>query len=269
VKEEDLNAAQYWETRLQKHWGPNAVGFLGLGDAYNRALYRVKKHVFRRAVKRLAIDLAGVKVLDIGSGTGFVVQQWRELGVAQLIGCDLSPFAANHLSAQYPDYEFVELDIGSPLASGFFAQNSFDCVSALDVLYHIVDDVAYQQALKHISRVLRLGGYLIVADNFVHGGTVRGQHQVSHSIETLRGWLMDVGLEIAYRTPQYVLMNYPVDSDSRLLHLWWQKLSYQLGRSERRGLWLGRVLAPLEILLTDILREGSSTELAICRKIAK
>lgn len=265
----DFDAAGYWETRLQKHWGLNAVGFLGLGDAYNGALYRVKRHVFRGAVKRLGLEFPAVKVLDIGSGTGFVVQQWRELGAAHLTGCDISPFAVNQLSTQYPIFKFVKLDIGSPAASGFFPANSFDCVSALDVLYHVVDDVAYQRALGHISGALRSGGYFILADNFVHGRTVRGQHQVSHSIETLRQWLTDAGLEIIHRTPQYVLMNYPVDSDSRFLHLWWQLLSHQIASSERRGLWLGRMLAPLEMLLTDILREGPTTELAICQKIAK
>jgi SAM-dependent methyltransferase len=267
VTKEDFDAAAYWEKRLHGYWGPHAVGYLGLGDAYNRALYRVKGRVFERAVRRLAVDLAGAKVLDVGSGTGFVVQRWQELGVAHLSGCDISPFAVTQLSARYPGYEFVRLDIGSPEAANIFPRDSFDCISALDVLYHIVDDAAYQRALSHIGLALRPGGYLLLADNFVHRGTIRGLHQVSHSIDTLRGWLREANLDITYRTPQYVVMNYPVDSDRRLLHWWWQRLTTQLAKGERRGLWLGRVLAPVGMLLTVLLREGPSTELAICQKV--
>jgi hypothetical protein len=129
-----------------------------------------------------------------------------------------------------------------------------------------VDDAAYQRALAHIAQALRPGGYLLLADNFVHRATIRGRHQVSHSIDTLREWLRHAGLDIIYRTPQYVVMNYPVDSDRRLLHWWWERLRTQLAKGERRAMWLGRMLAPVDLLLTMCLREGPSTELAICRK---
>ena len=264
--EQDFDAAEYWETRLKAHWGLSAVGFLGMGDAYNSALYRVKARVLRRAARRLPIDLAQARVLDVGSGVGFVVQQWQALGVRHLVGSDISPFAVAQLRAQYPSYRFVEADIGSPAAADNLRESRFDCISALDVLYHIVDDDAYQRALKNISSLLRPGGYFLLADNFVRSGTVRGRHQVSHSLQSLQEWLRDAHLEIAYRTPQFVLMNFPIDSNSRWLHLWWQKVSSQVKRSERRALWLGHALVPVEMVLTKMLREGPSTELAVCRK---
>jgi hypothetical protein len=113
---------------------------------------------------------------------------------------------------------------------------------------------------------LRPGGYLLLADNFVRHGTVRGLHQVSHSSHTLQDWLRSAGLEIKSRVPQYILMNHPIDSRSRVLHLWWRALTKQIARGDRRGLWLGRALAPLDICLTRILREGPTTELAVCRR---
>jgi SAM-dependent methyltransferase len=72
-----------------------------------------------------------VKVLDVGSGTGFVVQQWQELGVQHLVGSDISPFVVKQLSALYPCYRFVELDFRSPRVCDALPGNSFDCVSAL------------------------------------------------------------------------------------------------------------------------------------------
>ena len=57
------------------------------------------------------------------------------------------------------------------------------------------------------------------------------------------------------------------DAERRLLHWWWQRLSNQLTKGERRRLWLGRALATVDLLITGILREGPSPELAICQKV--
>lgn len=263
--DESFDPNHYWEDRLAKNWGLNAVGFMGLGDGYNRALYRVKGQVFRRMVQRVIPDVSQANVLDIGSGTGFVLEQWLRLGSQKITGSDITAFAVNQLQKQFPTLSIQQLDIGGNLPDSLQPE-TFDSVSALDVLYHIVDDQAYQQALSNISKLLKPGGCFFLADNFLHGPPQRGRHQVSHSLQTLQAWLGAVDLHIVYRVPQYVLMNYPIDSQNRLLHWWWPRLVRQVARSERRSLWLGRALAPIDMLLTRLLSEGPSTELAVCRK---
>ena len=265
ASDSDFDATSYWEDRLAQNWGLNAVGFLGLGDAYNRALYQVKGNVFRRTVKSLGIDLSQARILDIGSGTGFVLKQWQSLGGARIVGSDITAFAVTQLQREFPDIEIRQLDVGDTLPQDL-APGTFDCISALDVLYHIVDDDAYRQALRNIGRLLKPGGYFLLADNFLHGSTQRGPHQVSHSLQTLVDWLGATGLQIERRVPQYVLMNYPVDSQNGLLHWWWQGLMHQVLRSSRRSMFVGRALAPIEIGLTRLLRESPTTELAVCRK---
>lgn len=262
---DDFDIAAYWEKRLEQNWGPDAVGCLGLGGKYNQALYQVKGTVFQRTVRKLNLNLPAIQVLDIGPGTGFVIEQWLALGAKQILGVDISRFAVIQLKNKFPDLHFRQLDIGSPLPAGI-QPATFDCISALDVLYHIVDDAAYRQALHNIGCLLKPGGYFLLADNFLHGPTQRGLHQVSHSLHTLVNWLDAANLHIERRMPQYVLMNYPIDSQNRFLHWWWQKLVNQVQRSSRRSLLMGRVLTPIEIALTRFLRESPTTELAVCRK---
>lgn len=263
--ENKFDATAYWEDRLAQNWGLNAVGFLGLGDGYNEALYRVKGAVFRRTIKSLGMDLGQARILDIGSGTGFVLQQWQTLGARAITGSDITAYAVTQLQQQFPAVEVRQLDIGAALPQDLTPE-SFDCVSALDVLYHIVDDDAYRQALINIGWLLKPGGCFLLADNFLHGETQRGTHQVSHSLQTLTGWLDAVGMSVESRTPQYVLMNYPLDNESRALHWWWRKLLDQVQRSPRRSRLIGRMLTPVDLVLTRLLHEGPTTELAVCRK---
>jgi 2-polyprenyl-3-methyl-5-hydroxy-6-metoxy-1,4-benzoquinol methylase len=133
-------------------------------------------------VRRLLDDRAAMRVLDVGSGTGFYVDQWRDLGIKQVVGLDLTETAVSRLKTAYPDMEFVVADVGAesvPLQRG-----SFDVVSAFDVLFHIVDDDRYGRALENVSGLLKPGGFFVWSDNFLrHGRRDAGLHQVSRSLE--------------------------------------------------------------------------------------
>jgi hypothetical protein len=63
-----------------------------------------------------------------------------------------------------------------------------------------------------------------------------------------------------------VLMNGPVDSGSRLLKSAWGLLTRVLAGRPAAGAPLGALLAPLELLLVSVRREGPSTEMMACRK---
>src|SRR5450755_3171605 len=69
----------YWEGRLATHWGLQGVGYLGYGVRYNNWLYAVRREILRRHLLGLSIELSRASVLDIGSGTGFWLEQWKDL----------------------------------------------------------------------------------------------------------------------------------------------------------------------------------------------
>lgn len=120
---------QYWERRLWGHAGLAGVGYLGRGRRNHQWMYRVKGAVLARAMHALGLDLSAMTALDIGSGTGFFVEKWRQLGAKMVVGTDLAAVAVENLSKQFPDGEFFQLDIGGDLPPG---QREYDLVSAFE-----------------------------------------------------------------------------------------------------------------------------------------
>ncbi len=255
---------EYWEERLRSRFGLDGVGYAGLGRAYNEWLYRVRERVFLDTVRELAIDPGRATVLDIGSGTGFYVRLWRRLRARGVLGSDITETSVRALEQSFPETRFVRMDIGAdvvPLTPG-----SFDVVSAFDVLFHIVDDARFERALLNIAGLLRPGGLFLYSDNFLHGPAVRAAHQVSRSLVDIERALHAAGLQPVRRRPVFVLMNSPVDSTSRLYRAGWALFERVLRRNQAFGALAGAVLFPVEILLLDLVCEGPSTEILVCRR---
>jgi SAM-dependent methyltransferase len=255
----------YWEKRLNEHWGPQGVGHIALGERYNRWLYLLQKKVFLRHARRLAAGPARPAVLDIGSGTGFYVGLWKEAGAGSLTASDITQTAVRNLRQKFPDVECLLLDIGAPLAEEF-AGRSYDRISAFAVLYHITDDERYARAIANMYRLLKPGGTLVISENFVHGAASRHPFQVNRSLAEITRLLEGTGFHIRKRRPMFVLMNYPVDSRSRLRLLFWRGLTASIRRFPALGSLWGMLLYPLDRFLSLLLREGASTELMVCGK---
>jgi SAM-dependent methyltransferase len=261
----DFNAKQYWEARLAANPGLRGVGFLRLGHHYNDWLYRVRRQVFLRRMRALGTRLNDVDVLDIGSGTGFYLDRWRELGVSSVVGTDLAEVAVQALRHGYPGTEVHQVDIGGDL--GPLSGRTFGIVSAFDVLFHIVEDDRFEAAIKHVRSLLGPGGLFVWSDNFVHHRTVQIPHQASRSLDFIERTLASSGFQVVERRPMFVLMNGPADTRNPLLKGWWLALRGLVSLGEPMGQALGALLYPLELLLTRILRESPSTELMICRAV--
>jgi SAM-dependent methyltransferase len=256
----------YWESRLAETYSLEGVGWAGKGRAYNAWMYRVRRRVFLREARDLPGSLVGRDVLDVGSGTGFYVDRWHELGVRSVTGSDIAQTAVGRLRERHPGDTFVRVDIGEP-SLGFDRQ--FDAVSAMEVLFHIVDDERFQRALVNIHGLVRPGGHFLYSDNFLHGRTQRIRHQVSRSLEDITRGLESAGFEVVKRVPTFVILNNPVDSTGRLARWWWTGLSVATARGEAVGRLLGAALYPIELGLVNLLREGPSTELMVCRRPAE
>lgn len=251
----------YWSERLSETYSLAGVGWLGLGEDYNRWMYAVRRRAFRRAVRSRV--LPGARVLDVGSGTGFYVDRWRELGVTDITGSDLTVVAVERLSALYPGLDFRQLDL---TASTLPEIGSFDAISAMDVLFHIVDDEGYDQAIRNLASLLKPRGILVLTENFLHRAAGRGQHEVDRTMEQIVTILRAAGLELEYRRPLFVLMNTPIDSESGVLRRTWTGINLLVRRRPRAGRLVGGLVYPFELALTRVVSEGPSTEIAVCRK---
>lgn len=262
--EEAFDPEGYWEHMHRENRGFAAVGFAGLGVGFNEWMYRVRQVVVRRALRRAAASVRGATVLDVGAGSGFYVRMWSGMGAAHVTGIDLSEAAVAALRAEFPAAEFARDDIAEPSAAT--VSRRYDLVSAFDVLFHIVDDERFFRAIQNVAELLRPGGHLLLTDNFLHGPAIRGRHQVSRPLAEIDDALNAAGLEIVVRLPMFVLMNTPIDSQSRILRFSWRQVSRICHRSHRAGRVLGALLFPLELALTAVVRDGPSTELVICRR---
>jgi SAM-dependent methyltransferase len=253
---------EYWEQRLRGDYSLGGVGYQGLGEAFNRWGYRARRRVFLRLVRPLVAP--GARVLDVGSGTGFYLGLWRELGAGSITGSDLTGVAVEGLAARHPDVEAVRLDIGDETID--LPESSFDAVSAMDVLFHITDDERFARALANIGRLLRPGGVLVFSDLFVHGRPWRAPHQAIRSLAEVRAAVDAAGLRVQLRRPMLVLLNAPVDTRGRTARAAWWTLRTAALRGEAAGWLAGAAAYPFEVGLARILREGPSTELMVCRR---
>ncbi len=254
----------YWESRLREHYSLAGVGYLRLGRRFNQWMYNVRGGVFDRVVGGLGSEWNGASVLDVGAGTGFYVDRWKRLG-ARVTGLDLTDVAVEELSRCFPGSRFVRADIGGsdpiPLRAA-----SFDAISAFDVLFHIVDDVAYGRAFRNIAALLRPGGWFLWSDNFLRHDTERVRHQASRPLAESVRLVEAAGLTVVNRVPMFVLMNYPADTRSRMARWAWTAMVAPAMLGEPLGWALGAALYPIERMLVRAKRESPSTELMVCRR---
>jgi SAM-dependent methyltransferase len=264
MRTDDATTRTYWERRLDADWTASGVGYQALGRAFNTWIYRIRREVFLREVAALGLAGPTMDVLDVGSGTGFYIRNWQHAGVGSITGCDLTEAAVARLRQSHPGVRFVRADISSP--AGAFEPGSFDAVSCIDVLFHIVDDDRYRAALTTISRVLAPGGWFILSENFLHRAEQRGPHQVNRTLPWITEALENAGFEIVRRMPMQVLMNTQVDAPWLWRKLWGGFLRVAT-LTPPTGWLAGAALYPLERRLVSRLLESPTVELMVCRRV--
>ncbi|MBK8499088.1 MAG: hypothetical protein IPL52_09780 [Flavobacteriales bacterium] len=134
----------------------------------------------------------------------------------------------------------------------------------MDVLFHVVDDARFHQALLNMRLALKPGGLVYLSDNFMHRADRNETHFVIRSLAQYEAALAKGGLRIVDRRPMFHLLNRPMDSSSRMLHRWWALVERVCRRSYALGGLLGMLTYPLELLLVRARREGVSTEIMVC-----
>ncbi len=152
-----FDAKAYWDKRLTDQYNLIGVGDISLTLNYNKWSYKVTRHILKKLFNKYTSEKLNTRVLDIGSGTGFVIDIWKNMQ-REVTGIDISETAVKHLRQKFENYKFIETDVGKDILP--FDENYFSCCSAASVLYHIVDDESLIIAIKNIHHVLEKMGYL-------------------------------------------------------------------------------------------------------------
>lgn len=109
----------------------------------------------------------------------------------------------NALRAKYPDVTFERIDIGAEIPPA----GTFDWISCMDVLFHIVDDAKYARAIENIARLLNPGGVFVFTENCLPKRPLNNAFQNSRTLAEIERLLKDNGLAIVQRRPMFALMN--------------------------------------------------------------
>ena len=260
-----FDAESYWENRLVKNFDLQGVGRRNLGVHYNRWVYRVRRRVFLHVMNSLGVDFGSVDSLDVGAGTGFYIDRWKELGVRSVAGIDLTDVAVSRLRKRYPQSAFYNIDIGNDI--GELHGHRFDVVSCMDVLFHIVDDNAYRRAFENVYTLLKPGGFFVFTEAFVHGPTRCSEHVVHRTLDDIESVLRGVWFRIVTRRPFLVLMNDPVEPDRPFLKAYWRVIQLMAQHIHFAGALVGAVSYPIELALVSLLKESPSTEIMLCQRL--
>jgi SAM-dependent methyltransferase len=237
------NPAAYWETRLKEQFDLTGVGHIVLGSVYNRRLYAARLRTLKQALHTSGCSLHGRRVLEIGCGTGFYTEFCHEQCVADYLGVDITAVSVQNLAQRFPNFRFLQADVGDPV---FAVKNTFDIVLVADVLFHLVDDDRFRQAIANIAACLEPGGYLILSDLLLAQTIQPAQHFRARSLAMYTDALSEHNLTVQHIEPIFAVMHPPATtaSSSWLWRLYGVLWRYGLSRLARQR-WFNRYASAL------------------------
>jgi SAM-dependent methyltransferase len=260
-----FDAAAYWNKRYDIVDIARS-GHIDLPVEYNAWLYRRKQDHVAKAVANAGSSLRGIRLLEVAAGSGAWIDFWNWQGVADYLGIDLSERAIESLKQRFPGRHFLQRDLNDPgLAKAVGA--GYDCVSAIDVLYHVVDDERFRAAVVDLASVLKPGGLLIIHDQFLHGPARDHGYIKWRSLKEYESALTAAGFEILYRRPTFFFMIQTVDFSgfsARAMDGLWNWILYPTIR--RLPNLAGAAGYVADTVICSVLREGPAMEMMVCRK---
>lgn len=192
----------YWEQRLQSRANLQGTGHRAFSEQYNQILYHAQVECLDGLLHEAGIAVGGCSVLDIGSGVGFFVRHFLSRGARHVIGSDLTFSSTQHLQATFSELDVLQCDVSAP---NLPLRPTFDIVNCVSVLYHILDDARFTQALTNLCQWVSPGGALIVSDTFRAAPTAR--HARFRSLATYETILARNQMHIVACVPVYFLLN--------------------------------------------------------------
>lgn len=170
------------------------------------------------AVLAPSIGENGLRLLDIGCGTGYSMVWLRErFGLGEVYGVDVSPHASVFWEKRGLDTVAIASADRLPYGEG-----EFDLVTCFDVIYQLNDECA-SAAIYEMNRVLRPGGLLFIREPAYQW--MRGAHDVAvgthrrYTLTDLRRLLLARGFTVKKATYANTLLFW-LAAPHRLLSKW-------------------------------------------------
>jgi methyltransferase family protein len=247
--------SEYWN-RLHNRRDLSAVGQSGLSTAMNQQLYRILARNLRSFLRRHGGDRIRGRAFEVGAGTGYWIDFWRQLGADRVDGCDLVPVAVDDLNARFAQFgTFHIADIG---ADGGLDFGTYDFVSCMNVLLHLTDDAKFDAALENIAGLVARGGRLLLTEPILMDASFERQydpelHSRARPLRRYREGLESHGLELAAVKGATAIANNPIEGRWHWLFRVWRRawatatLPSRINPDHAR--WVGPILYRLDPVL--------------------
>ncbi len=197
-----FDAREFWERSLSQNFDLRGTGHPALSAAYNERCYRLRGFVLDRLLEQHRVPVAGRNVLDAGCGSGYFVEYFIERG-GRVTGVDLTEVSVQRMRERFPQSTFEIGDLGTWRPS-----RTYDLVSCFDVLFHIVDDAAWERALTNLCDAVAPGGWLVFTEYFPnHTSGQEAEHNRSRGRNAYEVGLIARGLAVMGERPTHHLMN--------------------------------------------------------------
>lgn len=152
---------KYWKARHAQHgFTLRGVGNWTHSNEENEKSYLEAKAIFLNLCAQQNIDFKAAKMLDIGCGTGFYAEVFRDNGGKNYVGIDITNQLFKGLRNKFPDFTFKKCDIAKQNL-----KDKFDLIIMIDVTQHIVDDKRFTFAMRNIRSHLGENGVFIVTSD--------------------------------------------------------------------------------------------------------
>jgi len=271
----------YWTELHREHPDSlTAVGYPEMGRGFNEVTYGVRLAAVERILRRSGRTPR--TVLEGAVGVGAYEPLWKKLGVEHWVGVDLSQEAVEHLKRRFPDGSFVQVDLtaGESTLRTVLAGQRFDLVTAIDVLYHIVDQLEFDRALTALVGRVLPGGHLLLSDVFADRPIRVAAHVLRRPLARYEQVLANHGFALVEREPIFGILGDPVRRQGihvrdLALQAAWRILSKAVRSTPDRlrdpvGSVVARALIPVDSFLKRTGRaRGLNLELGLFRRSAE
>ena len=258
-----FDASAYWKDRLGQRFDLTGVGFRRRSAEFNRWVYRIRTESLDDLFERYEWSVEGKAVLDIGCGTGYFIDHWSRRQARPIVGVDVAEVSVEKLTERFSEAEFYCADITAP---DLILDGTFDYLSVFDVLYHVVDDRRFEQAVRNLSRLCRPGSKVIVTDMFGQRTIEVVKHVRNRSLTSYTEVFSKQGFRLLNITPLFFTLMPPGGLTGRLAYwagaLGWEALTLA-ARWNRPGRVIGSVLYKVDSNLRRRFDRGPSHHLAV------
>jgi len=195
------------------------------------------------------------------------VQMWKDLGVSRLVGIDISEAASAAMRTRFPEFQFFKRDLGAPGLADVVG-TGFGLVTAVDMLYHIIEDDAFEHSLANLEAATAPGGLLAIHDVFMDKAERNHGYMRLRVLADYKKALERAGFEVLAHEPTFFTAVQWLKSDGGFLkslhdRVWRSIMGRALPRVPGVA---GAATYAIDRVVGAVKSTGPSFEMMICRK---